>query len=424
MSSRPSRRTRAVSVLAVLAAGATMLAGCSSGPSGSSADSASGPKPATITFAASTLGDPGRGPGLQKLIDEYNASQNVVKVEPASVPYPTFGQTVLTQMGGGEGPDLIRFDMPEFETAASSGLLEPLDDKIDAGKLNLIPGPDKFLTVDGHRFGVVFENSNYGMFYNKNLIPSPPATFDEFVNAAKGATTGAAYGLAFRQTQAEEAGVWQDIFNYVLGFGGNWSDGQKLTIDSPEVVKGLKAYQQLYDANVIPKGADAATFRKMFTDGKIGMELNNGGYVTHIAKTSPDLKFSVARIPFPVNKQGALLAPIVTNANSKHKDAALAFTKWLLEPAQQVKLQEVLGASSVATPTERSAASLEKFPFLPALDKLTDTGVPQIVDGFGQHTPDIRHIVVTEVLAALQGQQDMNTAMEKAQKQAKALVGQ
>ncbi|MBT2566333.1 sugar ABC transporter substrate-binding protein [Arthrobacter sp. ISL-85] len=402
----------------------TVLAACSSGPSASSGNSSAGPQPATITFAASTLGDPGRGPGLQKLIDEYNASQKVVTVQPAAVPYPTFGQTVLTQMGGGEGPDLVRFDMPEFATASSSGLLEPLDDKIDAAKLKLIPGPDKYLSVDGHRYGVVFENANYAMFYNKDLVPNPPKTFDEFVQTAKNTTKGDVYGLAFRQTQAEEAGVWQDIFNYVLGFGGDWSDGKKLTLDSPKVIEGLKAYQQLYDANVIPKGADAATFRKMFANGKVGMELNNGGYVTATSSANANLNFSVSRIPFPEKKQGTLLAPMVVNANSKHKDAALDFMNWLLQPAQQVKLQGVLGASSVASPTERSAESLKKFPFLPALDELTDSGVPQIVNGFGPQTADIRHIVVTEVLAALQGQQDMATAMAKAQKQAEKLVGQ
>lgn len=418
MSSRPNRRVRAMSVIAAVAASATVLAGCSSSPDESSAS----PQPATITFAASTLGDPGRGPGLQKLIDEYNAGQSTVTVQPASVPYPTFGQTVLTQMGGGEGPDLVRFDMPEFSTAAASALLEPLDDKIDASKLNLIPGPDKYLNVDGHRYGVTFENSNYAMFYNKDLIPEAPKTFDEFVQTAKATTKGDVYGLAFRQTQAEEAGVWQDIFNYVLGFGGDWSDGKKLTLDSPKVIEGLEAYKALYDANVIPKGADAATFRKMFANGKVGMELNNGGYVTATTSANPALNFSVARIPFPEKKQGSLLAPIVINANSKHKDAALDFIKWLLKPEQQVKLQTVLGASSVATPTERTPESLQKYPFLPELDKLTDSGVPQIVNGFGPQTADIRRIVVTEVLASLQGQQDMKTAMEKAQKQAEELV--
>jgi multiple sugar transport system substrate-binding protein len=175
LQSRPSRPRRTLGLIATLAAGALALAGCSSAAPGSTAG-ANTPKPATITFAASTLGDPGRGPGLQKLIDEYNASQKIVTVKPASVPYPTFGQTVLTQMGGGEGPDLVRFDMPEFEAAAGSSLLEPLDDTIDAKKLGLIAGPDKYLTVDGHRYGVVFEDANYGMFYNADLIPTPPTT--------------------------------------------------------------------------------------------------------------------------------------------------------------------------------------------------------------------------------------------------------
>jgi multiple sugar transport system substrate-binding protein len=261
------------------------------------------------------------------------------------------------------------------------------------------------------------------MFYNADLIPNPPKTFDEFMATAKQVTGGDTYGLAFRQTKAEEAGVWQDTFNYVLGFGGNWSDGKKLTLNSPATIKGLEAYQDLYNANVIPKGADAATFRKMFANGKVGMELNNGGYVTATNAANPDLNFSVARIPFPTKKQGALIAPIVINANSKHKDADLDFIKWLLKPTQQVALQEVLGASSVATETERSAESLQKYPFLPVLDELTSSGVPQVVLGFEAQTPDIRHIVVTEVLSALQGQQDMKTAMDKAQEQAEALVG-
>lgn len=417
MSLRPTRRLLATA--GVLAATTTVIAGCSSG--GTADDSNSGP--VTITLAASTLGDPGRGPGVQAMLDDFNASQSDVKVEAASVPYPTFGQTVLTQLGGGEGPDLIRFDMPEFEAAASAGLLEPLDERLDADSLDLLAGPDEYMTVDDQRYGVIFEASNYALFYNADLIPDPPTTFDEFVSVAEATTSGEVYGLAFRQTQAEEAGVWQDIFNYVYGFGGEWSDGEKLTLNSPDVVKGLEAYQQLYDANVIPKGADAATFRKMFAQDKVGMELNNGGYAVATANDNPELNFNVVRIPFPVQKQGSLLAPIVINNNSEHKDAAMAFIDWLLEPEQQVQLQSVLGASSVATVTERSAEALADAPYLEVFDELTESGVPQVVLGFGAETPDIRRIVVTEVLSAIQGQQDMQTAMDKAQEQAIALVG-
>jgi multiple sugar transport system substrate-binding protein len=205
-------------------------------------------------------------------------------------------------------------------------------------------------------------------------------------------TKDGVYGLAFRQTEAEEAGVWQDIFNYVYGFGGAWSDGKNLTINSPANLKGLQAYKDLYDANVIPRGADAATFRRMFAEGKVGMELNNGGYVTATRGQNPKLKFSIAPIPFPVRKQGAILAPIVINEASPAKEEAATFIRWVLEPRNQVKLQEILGASSVATTTKRSAESLKQTPLLTTFDELTASSLPQVLLGFEAKTPDIRKV--------------------------------
>lgn len=409
-----------LAVSAALATTALMLGGCSAGSP--DADDGEGGV-TTVTFAASTFGDPGRGPLLQELVDEFNTSQDSVRVAAAAVPYPTFGQTILTQMGSGLGPDLIRFDMPEFASASDAGLIHPLDDLIDVGEYELLEQPDQFMVHDGVRHGIIFEASNYAMFYNADLIPEPPTNFDEFMETAKALTGGETYGLAFRQTEAEEAGVWQDIFNYVYGFGGEWSDGEKLTINSPENLEGLEAYQSLYDANVIPKGADAATFRRMFAEGKVGMELNNGGYVSATKGQGPDLNFSVAPIPFPERRQGAILAPIVINEASPAKEAAATFIKWVLEPENQVKLQEILGASSVATKTERSAESLEETPYLTVFDELTDTSLPHVVLGFEARTPDIRKIVVQNVIAALQGDQTMQEALDKAQEEATELVG-
>ncbi|MEO3926860.1 sugar ABC transporter substrate-binding protein [Micromonosporaceae bacterium B7E4] len=400
----------------IIGVAAILLSGCT-------ADGGSDGGVAKITFAASTFGDPGRGPLLNQWLEEFNKSQNDVQVSAAAVPYPTFGQTVLTQMGSGQGPDLIRFDMPEFEAASDAGLIAPLDDLVDVSKYTLLKQPDQFVVHDGVRHGIIFEASNYAMFYNADLVPNPPKTYEQFLATAKSLTKGDVFGLAFRQTEAEEAGVWQDIFNYVYGFGGKWSDGKTLTINSPENLKGLQAYKDLYDAKVIPRGADAATFRRMFAEGKVGMELNNGGYVTATRGQNPGLKFSVAPIPFPVRSQGAILAPIVINEASEEKEAAAAFIRWTLEPANQVKLQEILGASSVATVTQRSAGSLEKTPFLPVFDGLTESSLPQIVLGFEAKTPDIRKVVVQNVIAALQGQVDLKTALDRAQQQATELVG-
>ncbi|OMG59076.1 hypothetical protein BJN44_03305 [Tessaracoccus sp. ZS01] len=422
---RIATRRGALSGLATLLVSGLALTACSSTEAADDGNSAAGEEkaPVTITYAASTFGDPGLGPRLQERIDAYNESQDWVTIEPAAVPFPTFGQTVLTQMGGGEGPDLIRFDMPEFTSAAAAGLLEPLDEKIDADELGLQPGPDQYMFVDGTRYGVIHDTSNYVLYYNTDLIPEPPTTYEEFFTLAQELTQGDVYGLAFRQTQAEEAGVWQDIFNYVYGFGGQWSDGENLTLNNPKNVEGLEAYQALYDANVIPKGADAATFRKMFAQGKVGMELNNGGYTVAMRGMNPDREFSVAPIPFPVRAQGAIMAPIVINANSENKDAAMDFVNWMLQDENQVALQEALGAASMATVTERSEEQLKETPFLTVFDELTNSSAPHIVVGFGPDTAEIRKIVVTEVIASLQGEQTMAEAMDRAQTQAEELVG-
>lgn len=412
-------RRVAVAAAATFSIAGLVLSGCGSAdePEGDSGGVT------TLSFAASTFGDPGRGPQLEEWLETFNSSQDEIRVEAAAIPYPTFGQTVLTQMGAGEGPDLIRFDMPEFAAASDAGLIAPLDDLLDLDGVELIGQPDQFMVHDDVRHGVIFEASNYALFYNADLIAEPPTTYDEFLEVAQAQTSGDVFGLAFRHTEAEEAGVWQDIFNYVYGFGGAWSDGENLTINAPENLEGLQAYQELYDAEVIPRGTDAATFRRMFAEGKVAMELNNGGYATHLLAESPELNFTVAPIPFPAGTQGAILAPIVINEASESQEEAAEFIMWALEPENQASLQELLGASSVATPTERSEESLAEMPFLPTFDELTDSSLPHVVLGFEASTPEIRRIVVENVIAALQGAIDMQTALDNAQQEATDLVG-
>src|SRR5688572_32723584 len=106
--SKQRARRGVVAAASILGLTGALVAGCSSddgGPQGPDGVT-------TVTFAASTFGDPGRGPKLIELLDEFNKSQSAVRVAAAAVPFPTFGQTVLTQMGSGLGPDLIRFDLP------------------------------------------------------------------------------------------------------------------------------------------------------------------------------------------------------------------------------------------------------------------------------------------------------------------------
>src|SRR5205809_463122 len=99
--------------------------------------------------------------------------------------------------------------------------------------------PDRYMKVGGKRYGTPFEISNYVLLYNPTLVKDrkAPANFDEFLATAKAASGNGVYGFAYRATMAEAPGFWQDLCNFVYGFGGRWSDEQgNLTLNSPKVI--------------------------------------------------------------------------------------------------------------------------------------------------------------------------------------------
>jgi multiple sugar transport system substrate-binding protein len=371
-----------------------------------------------ITFAAVTFSEAGRGDRLKAWVDKFNKSQSAIEVQPVALPFSTFAKTIFTQMGGGAGPDLVRFDQIDFHAAVAANRILQLDEII-SDKDYKFTAPDRYMKIGGKRYGTPFEISNYVLLYNPTLLKDrkAPTNFDEFVAAAKAATGNGVYGFAYRATMAEAPGFWQDLCNFVYGFGGRWSDEQgNLTLNSPKVIDGVRAYKTMYDSGAIPKGTDAATYRRMFWEGKLAMEIDNGGVAGIFNQQAPDLSLAATPSPFPTRAQGLVLAPLTVNSNTKHKAAAFTFYKWILQPDNQKALQDLLGASNVATVVPRSPEDLAKRPWLKVYDEQTPHSVPQLVQGHELKTPEILQIVLEHTLKVLQGGADPNKAMDDAQK--------
>ena len=374
--------------------------------------------PATITLAASMLGEPLRGPKLIALLDEFNASQTGVVIKPVTVPFSSFGTTMFTQMGAGGGPDIIAFDQPNIYAAVAANRLLPIDDVVSG--ITLLPG-NASLKIGGKQFATALDIGNYALIYNPDLVKKVPTTIAELMAEAKAQTKGGTFGYAFRHTRAEEAGMWYDLSNFVYGYGGNWSKDGVPTINSEATLAGVRAYKELYDAGVIPKGADAATYRRMFANGKIAMMVDNGGVPTVLKGTNAAVPMAAALAPFPARGIGQVMAALAINANSKNPAAAKTFLRWFLSPGPQAKVQGFLGGSTVATPVARTAEELEAAPYIKVFDSVSDRAMPFMPPGLEVLTPQIRGIVVEQVLQALQGQTDIKAALDEAQKQVQAL---
>ncbi len=367
-----------------------------------------------ITFAAAVFAEAGRGDRVKAWLQKFNESQDKVEVEAIAIPFSSLANTVFTQMGGGGGPDLVRFDQTDFFAAVPSGRLLPLNDLINDKDYEFL-GPDRFMKVKDIRYGLLFDTTGYALLYNKDILPEPPKDFDSFLAAAKEKTKDGTFGYAYRATMAERAGFWQDLCNYVFGFGGRWSDKDgKLTLNSPEVIKGVEAYKKVYDAGVTPKGADAATYRRMFWEGKIAMNVDNGGVAAIFHQNAPQLPFAAAPSPFPDKAQGLIMTALVVNANTKHKDAAGSFIKWVYSPENQKALQAAMG-TGVGTKLDMSAEEQAKQPWLKVYEGQMQNALPQLVMGHESKTPEIQQIVLEQVLKVLLENADPKEAMDRAQ---------
>jgi multiple sugar transport system substrate-binding protein len=383
------QRRNLVAGVASLAALGLVLAGCSSstGDGGDANNSGMNPDgPTVISFAASMLGETQRGPLLGAMITDFNESQDEVIVTPVTIPFSSFGSTMFTQVGGGEGPDIIAWDEADFFQAMDQGLTLPIDEIVDESALL---ASSKNEIMDGKRYGVPLNVSNYALIYNPDLVTNVPTTFDELVAESKAQTKDGVYGFAFRHTEAEEAGVWSDVSNYVYGFGGNW--------------------------------ATAAEYRKMFAEGKVAMIIDNGGVPTVINGTNPNTPIAAAVAPFPTANIGEISAVLAVNSNTKKADAAKAFLEWFLQPEQQATVQGLLGGSQAATTVPRTEEELALRPYVTVFDEVSPNTIAFAPQGMEAVTPQFRHIVVEQLLRIFQGQVSVEDGMAAAQKEAEGL---
>ena len=102
-----------------------------------------------ITFAAVTFSEAGRGDRLKAWVDKFNKSQNAIEVQPVALPFASFAKTIFTQMGGGGGPDLVRFDQIDFYAAIAANRVLQLDEIINDRDYKFT-APDRYMKVGGN----------------------------------------------------------------------------------------------------------------------------------------------------------------------------------------------------------------------------------------------------------------------------------
>lgn len=342
------KKNKILTSIVSLALIGTLIAGCGSNVTSSTSSNTSKNKPVTITYSTGKDSTP----ATQKLVEAFEKKYPNIKVKVQELPNSTDDQhnSYVTALSAGDSSiDVLAMDIiwtPEF--AAANWLL-PLDDKFTKEMRDkFLPGPVEAVTYNGHVWAVPRFTDAGVLYYRKDIIDTPPKTWDELIQMAKEnvGKGGTKYGIVFQGNQYE--GLVCDALELIGSNGGSVLEGDKVTIDTPQAVAGL---QYLIDlVKIAPPGVTTyqeEDARNVFQQGE-AIFMRNWPYAWSLVNgdDSP-VKGKVGIAPIPRGKDGEVGTPVLggwnlgINKYSKHPEEAWKFIEFVTsEEGQKVTALE------------------------------------------------------------------------------------
>lgn len=347
------------------------LAACGSGGSGDSGN-------VTLTYWASNQGTSldNDKQVLQPELDKFKA-QTGITVNLEVIGWSDLLNRILAATTSGEGPDVLNIGNTWSASLQATGAFLPFN----TDNLNAVGGKDRILAGSLAATGkpgqdpvaVPLYSLCYVLYYNKKLfadagITAPPTTWDELVADGKQLTHGDQWGLAVEGANISENS--HHAFTFGQQYGADLFDSSgKPTFDTDGMVSAIKRYIDFMATDKIVNPSDAEYSNNQsvtdFASGKAAMLLwqaADSNLKSH--GMTPD-QYGVAPVPFesPTPPGGKHVNSMVAGinmavfGNTKHKDAALKFVKFMTSDAEQTILNKQYGSM----PTVQGAYSDPAF---------------------------------------------------------------
>ncbi|ALE04356.1 ABC transporter substrate-binding protein (plasmid) [Arthrobacter sp. ERGS1:01] len=410
------RHSKKIAPLAIVSVLAMTLAACSGGTGGSGGGAAQqnldGRGPITYVQGKDNSNV------VRPLIDKWNAAHPNEKVtfkeqsDNADQQHDDLVQHFQAKTGDYDVVDVDVIWTAEF---AAQGWLQPLNDKMAIDTTGFLPATVATGTYKNVMYALPQTSDGGILYYRKDLVPTPPKTWDEMmamcpVAKAKGIDC---YAGQFAQYE----GLTVNVAEAINTAGGTVVDKDgKPTVNTPEAKAGLTNLAQAYKDGNIPK--QAVTYqeeqgRQAFEAGKL-MFLRNWPYVYNLAKTdgSSTVKntFGIAPLPGKDGPGASSLGGhnLAINADSKYKATAKDFLTFMTS-AETEKFYATQGSlAPVREGLYTDADLVKQLPYLPVLLTSIKNAVPRPVTPF---YPAVTQAIQQNSFQAINGTKSVDQAL-------------
>jgi maltose/maltodextrin transport system substrate-binding protein len=227
---------------------------------------------------------------IRTIAEKFTADLGVpVTVE---VVDPDLAQKFQQAASTGDGPDIVLWAHDRFGEWAQGGLISPVEPPAEMVGGILETAWDA-VSFGGKVWGYPVFVEAIALVYNKDLVPTPPATFEEI----------AAMPIADGKTRI----MWDYNNTYftmpLLMANGGYAfqkkegvyDGKDTGVNNEGSIKGASVLRKLIDDGVMPKGVDGGIVDASMAKGDVGMIINGPWSWANYKQAG--INFGVAPLP-------------------------------------------------------------------------------------------------------------------------------
>jgi ABC-type glycerol-3-phosphate transport system substrate-binding protein len=424
---------------ATLAGVGTALAACAPPPAAAPGAAPAAPAaPAvnkgakqTVRYLSWWFEEGNRGKTWLAFIKEFNESQSEIEVKAENTPFDAYTtKTIVGAQSGKLDGDIVMATPELAPRLIKADLLAPLDDVLTRNNIKDLSSAHDALRKDGKLYGLDMVTVAFGILYNSKRYEeakiTPAKTPDEWIAVSKALTNRdkQQYGFFATHLVNEPSDFWFQLEEWCMPYEGVWAKGKTPLLTSDPIIKGLKLFKQMYD-NAMPQGADTPTGQRLFKSGAVAQGLFVSAAVGAFKPDAPDLYplLASAPIPWASNKSIARIHPMMINAASPVKDAAMEFVSYMYKPDNYRRMVEGCEDVIFAQPSAARKEYLDKLHWLkPGYDGVSYVTPFDVVGDFVYNFNEFGQIVITNFANVLNAGKTVEEAMAAAQKEAEALA--
>jgi maltose/maltodextrin transport system substrate-binding protein/arabinogalactan oligomer/maltooligosaccharide transport system substrate-binding protein len=275
----------------------------------------------------------------------------------------------------GEGPDIIIGAHDWLGELVTNGLLEPMDLGDKAKSFD--PVALRAFSYDGKLYGVPYAVEAIALMYNKDLVPTPPATWDELKAIAKKLQDEGKVEQGYVLQQADPyhtEPIFTGFGGYVFGKNPDGSyNPQDVGLDNEGGKAAMAEIDSMIKEGLLRKDINAETMNSLFQTGKSAMMFTGPWALNDVRKAG--VNYGIAKIP----KMAQTARPFVgsqgfmVNAFGKNKLLAQTFL------TEFVATDEAMQALYEAVPNGPA--------WLPVREKVTDPDIKMFAESAADGDP-------------------------------------